>query len=100
MAIAFTGKFVYIWFTISSCYSSIPLTLGLIGRNGGLSNLRHNCRFACQQRVLKAFPDPGYHKSSAAAELAASSDRLGSRGSVQVSTITSHHHLPRRTGCS
>ena len=51
---------LYIWLTISSCYSSIPLTLGLIGRDGGLSTLCHSCGFACQQRVLKTFPGPGY----------------------------------------
>ena len=34
--------------------------LGLIGRDGGLSALCHSCRFACQQRVLKTFPGPGY----------------------------------------
>ena len=44
-------------------YGSIPLTLGLIGRNGGLSTLCHSCRFACQQRVLKTFPGPGYLRS-------------------------------------
>ena len=42
------------------------------------------------------------NKSSSAAKLAASSDRLGPHGSVQVSTIISHHQLqnllPRRTG--
>ena len=36
-----------------SCYGSIPLALGLIGRDGGLSTLYHSCGFACQQRVLK-----------------------------------------------
>ena len=46
--------------TMSSCYGSILLTLGLIGRDGGLSFLCHSCRFACQQRVLKTFPGPGY----------------------------------------
>ena len=51
---------LYIWLTISSCYSSIPLALGLIGRDGGLSTLCHSCGFACQQRVLKMFPGPGY----------------------------------------
>ena len=51
---------LYIWLTISSCYGSIPLALGLIGRDGGLSTLCHSCGFACQQRVLKTFPDPGY----------------------------------------
>ena len=51
---------LYIWLTISSCYGSIPLALGLIGRDGGLSTLCHSCGFACQQRVLKTFPCPGY----------------------------------------
>ena len=54
---------LYIWLTISSCYGSIPLTLGLIGRDGGLSTLYHSCGFACQQRVLKTFPDSGYLRS-------------------------------------
>ena len=54
---------LYIWLTISSCYGSIPLALGLIGRDGGLSTLCHSCRFACQQRVLKTFPGPGYLRS-------------------------------------
>ena len=57
---AFTGKFVYIWFTISSFYGSIPLALGLIGRDSRLSTLCHSCGFACQQRVLKTFSGPGY----------------------------------------
>ena len=43
-----------------TCYGSIPLALRLIGRDGGLSTLCHSCGFACQQRVLKTFPDPGY----------------------------------------
>ena len=51
---------VYIWLTISSCYGSIPLALGLIGRDGDLSALCHGLGFACQQRVLKKFPSPGY----------------------------------------
>ena len=38
---------LYIWLTISSCYGSIPLALGLIGRAGGLSTLCHSCGFAC-----------------------------------------------------
>ena len=54
---------LYIRLTISSCYSSIPLTLGLIGRDGGLSTLCHGCRFACRQRVLTTFPSPGYLRS-------------------------------------
>ena len=55
-----TGKFVYIWLTISSCYDSTPLTLGLIERDGSLSTLCHGCRFACQKRVLKTFAGPSY----------------------------------------
>ena len=51
---------LYIWLTILSCYDSIPLTLGLMGRDGGFSTLCHGCRFACQQRVLKTFPGLGY----------------------------------------
>ena len=51
---------LYIWLTISFCYGSIALTLGLLERDGGLSTLCHNCGFACQQRVLKTFPDAGY----------------------------------------
>ena len=30
---------LYMWRTVSSCYSSIPLTLRLIGRDGGLSTV-------------------------------------------------------------
>ena len=37
--------------------------LMVIWRNGGLSNLCHSCGFACQQRVLKTFPGPGYLRS-------------------------------------
>ena len=51
---------LYTWLTISSCSGSIPLTLELIERDGGLSTLCHSCGFACQQRVLKTFPDTGY----------------------------------------
>ena len=47
---------LYIWLTISSCYGSIPLVVGLKGRDGGLGTLCHGCGFACQQRVLKTFP--------------------------------------------
>ena len=49
---------MYIYIYI--CYGSILLTLGLIGRDGGLSTLCHSYGFACQQRVLKTFPGPGY----------------------------------------
>ena len=31
--------------------------------DGGLSTLCHSCGFACQQRVLKTFPGPGYLRS-------------------------------------
>ena len=55
--------YVYIWFIISSCYGSIPLTLRLIGRDGGFSTLCHCCRFAYQHRVLKMFPGSGYLRS-------------------------------------
>ena len=54
---------LYIRLTISSCYGSIPLALGLIGGDGGLSTLCHSCRFACQQRVLKTVPGLGYLRS-------------------------------------
>ena len=53
--------YIYIiWLTISSCYGSIPLASGLIGRDGGLSTLCNSSRFAWQQRVLKTFTDPSY----------------------------------------
>ena len=51
---------IYTWLTISSCYDATPLTLGLIGMDSGLSTLDHSCGFACQQRMLKTFPGPGY----------------------------------------
>ena len=50
---------LYIWLAILSCYGSIPLAIGLIGRDGGLSTLCRCCRFSCQQRVLKTFPGCG-----------------------------------------
>ena len=52
--------YIYIYMYI---YMSIPLTIGLIARNGGLSTLCHSYGFACQQRVLKTFPGPGYLRS-------------------------------------
>ena len=52
---------LYIWLTISSCYSSILFTLGLIKRKDGLSTVCHSCRFSCQQSVLKRFPLWLYH---------------------------------------
>ena len=51
----FTGKFVCIQFTISSCQGSIPLTLVLIERDGDLSTLCHSCGFDFQLRVQKRF---------------------------------------------
>ena len=54
---------LYICLTTSSCYGSIPLTLGLIERDGGLSTLCRGCGLASQQRVLKMFPGPGYLRS-------------------------------------
>ena len=49
-----------IWIAILSSYDSMPLNLGLIEGDGGLSTFCHGCRFDCWQRVLKAFPGPGY----------------------------------------
>ena len=37
--------------------------LMVIGTDGGLSSLCHSCGFACQQKVLKTFPGPGYLRS-------------------------------------
>ena len=56
-----TGKFVYIaHHFILLRLNPFDLSLGLIRRDGGLSTLCHSCGFACQQRVLKMFPGPGY----------------------------------------
>ena len=33
---------------------------GMDERDGGLSTLSYSCGFACQQRVLKTLPGPGY----------------------------------------
>ena len=44
-------------------YGSIPLTLGLIGRDGGLSTLCLSCGFTCKRRMLKTFSGPGYLRS-------------------------------------
>ena len=38
---------LYVWLTILSCCNPIPLTLGLIRRDGGLSILSHSNGFAC-----------------------------------------------------
>ena len=50
----------YGWLTISSCYGSVPLALGFIVRDGGLSTPCHSCGFSCRQRVLKTFPGASY----------------------------------------
>ena len=63
LTMSFTGKFVYILVTISSCYGSVPLAFVLIGWDGGLNTLCYGCGFVCQQRVLKTFPGPGYMHS-------------------------------------
>ena len=47
--------YTYISKQILSCYGSVPLILGFLGRDGGLSTLCHNCRFACQQTVLNIY---------------------------------------------
>ena len=51
---------LYVWLTISSRYGSIPLGLGLIARDGGLSTLCHSSDFACQERKLKTFLGAGH----------------------------------------
>ena len=66
---------LHTWLTISSCYGSIHLALGLKGRDGGLSTLCFlSCWFACQQKVPKTFPGPGYLHSP-----------LQGRGSLTIS---------------
>ena len=54
---------LYLWLTISSCYGSIPLALGLRVSYGGLSTLYHSCGLAYQQKVLETFPSSGYRHS-------------------------------------
>ena len=51
---------LYIWLTTLSCYGSSPLPLVLIGKDSVLNILYHKWGFACQERVLKTFPGPGY----------------------------------------
>ena len=51
--VIFYWRYHYIYniyiYTYSDIFNSdIPLALGLIGRDGGLSTLYHSCRFACQ----------------------------------------------------
>ena len=59
LTMSLTGKFAYMahHFVLLQL-NPLDLSLGLIGRDGGLSHPRHSCRFACQQRVLKTFPGP------------------------------------------
>ena len=59
LTMSFTGKFVCIWLTISSCYGSIPLNLVMIGRDDSLSTPFYSCGFDYQHRVLKTFPGFG-----------------------------------------
>ena len=54
---------LYIWLTISSCHSSITFSLGLIEKDGGLSNLWGSYGLDCPKRVLKKFPGRGYFLS-------------------------------------
>ena len=55
------GKFVYMAHNfISLRLNHFDFSLGLMGRDGGLSTLCQSCGFPCQQRVLKTFPDPSY----------------------------------------
>ena len=62
LIIAIPCKFVYIAHNFIFL-RIIPLTLVLIGRDGGLSTLCHSFRFDYQQRVLKTFHGPGYFRS-------------------------------------
>ena len=54
---------LYIWLNILSCYGSINLNLGLIGREIGLITLCHSFKFVCHQKFLKTFPCLGYLRS-------------------------------------
>ena len=40
----------------------------MIGRDGGLSTLRHSCGFAGKQRVLNTFPGLGFLRYNTSAE--------------------------------
>ena len=56
-----TGKVLYMaHHFILLWLNPFDLSLGLIGKDGGLSTLCHSCGFSCQQSVLKTYPDPGY----------------------------------------
>ena len=58
----------WLWLLLVSLFISVPfhlakasflLSLQLIVWDGGLSTGCHTCVFACQQRVIKTFCDPG-----------------------------------------
>ena len=55
LTMEFTGRFVYIKLTISSCYDSVSLTLVLIERYDGLSTLCHSCGLVVSKGCLKSF---------------------------------------------
>ena len=54
---------LYIRLDILSCSDSIPLALGLIRRDVGLSTRSHGCGFPCHHKALKKFPGSGYLSS-------------------------------------
>ena len=58
LTMTFTVKFFFLY--MAHHFSSIPLTLGFLGRDGGFSTLCHSCGLAYQQRMLKTFPGPCY----------------------------------------
>ena len=54
-----TGIFLYVGHHFILLWLN-PFTLGLIVGDGVLNTLYHSYGFACQHRVLKAFPGTGY----------------------------------------
>ena len=54
-----SGKFVYIGHHFILLRLN-PFDLSVMVTDGGLSTLCHSCGFACQQKLLKTFPGPGY----------------------------------------
>ena len=64
LTMSLTGRFVYMdHHFILLRLNPFDFSLRLIGRDGGLSTLCHSSGFACQERVLKTFPGPGYLQS-------------------------------------
>ena len=59
---AFFGKFNIYGQPFSLATTQSHCFMG-IGMDGGLSALCHSCGFACQERVLNTFLDPGYLRS-------------------------------------